>query len=131
MTTVPSMTEDMKQRTGEKKYVWEVSVYVRPMLRQKEEADDKEKTAEGDVETTHKEEGKEKLFVMIIVFFILRGMIPMSSHHQHHERATEDEKKRDDRDAYLPTESIGGDQQSKKHDEKIKDPDVGNRRFHG
>ena len=131
MTTVPSMTEDMKQRTGEKKYVWEVSVYVRPMLRQKEEADDKEKTAEGDVETTHKEEGKEKLFVMIIVFFILRGMIPMSSHHQHHERATEDEKKRDDRDACLPTEGIGSDQCSEKPAEKIKDPDVWNWRFHG
>lgn len=55
VTTVPSMTEDMKQRTGKKKYVWEVSVDMRPMLGDEEEADDGEEAEEGDVETAHSE----------------------------------------------------------------------------
>lgn len=53
MTSVPTMAEDMKQRTREEEQVREIPVEVRPMLGDEEETDDGKEPQKNDVAATH------------------------------------------------------------------------------
>ncbi len=59
VTAMTSVAEDVEERTREEKQIWEIPVDVCPVLREEEEADDEQEAAEGDVETAHKNRGKE------------------------------------------------------------------------
>src|SRR3989338_2314329 len=53
MTTVPSVSEDVKQRTSEQEQERQVSVQVSPVLREQKEPDDGEKAEEGYIAAAH------------------------------------------------------------------------------
>lgn len=55
MAAVASVPEDVQQRTCKEKNVRKVSVDVRPMLGDKEEADNEYKAKERNIETVHRE----------------------------------------------------------------------------
>ena len=62
MSSMTTVTEDVQQRTREEKYEWEIPVEMRPVLGNKEEADDGEEAEEGDVEAAHREREKRNYF---------------------------------------------------------------------